>query len=177
MDEKVSFSGQQLSLASIASHYRDVEDALRELYFHAAASHARFVGYTASELQSELDARLAEEGQMLALSVLAAVEAAFRVDYLQRVYGKKKDPLSKSLRYIYKAKGTRAKLEDDILDCWRHNSDVSRQLISDLKSAFGFRHWLAHGRYWTPKLGRSFDYFNVHMLAEQASEMVPSLAE
>lgn len=175
MGDKVTFSGQHLNLIKIAAHYRDVEEALRGLYFASAASNPRFVGYTRGELQDELADRLEEEGQMLAMSVLAAVEAAFRIDYLQRVYERKKDPLSRAFRLLHKRKGTRAGLEDDILEAWRQNTGIPTSLISDLRSAFRFRHWLAHGRYWSPKFGRRFDYFSVHSLAQQAASAVPTL--
>lgn len=175
MGKRVAFSGQQLSLIEIATHHKDVELALRNLYLKSSLSNPRLVGYTQKELYDEMKVRLEEEGLMLAMSVLAAVEAAFRIDYLQRVYDRKKDPLSRSFRDIHKQKGTRARLEDDILEGWRTKTTIPSTLISDLRSAFGYRHWIAHGRYWEPKFGRKFDYFSIHTLAEQAASAVPSL--
>jgi hypothetical protein len=173
MDRKVSFSGQQLNLNEIAAHFNVVDMALRGLY--ANSKIPRFVGYSMREIEEELEMRLFEEEQMVALSVLAAIEAAFRVDYLRRVYERKKDFLSKDFRQIYNSKGARASLEEDIFGCWLRNTDISSQLIADLRAAFKFRHWLAHGRYWNPKLGRKFDYFNLHTLAQQAANAVPAL--
>jgi hypothetical protein len=41
-----------------------------------------------------------------------------------------------------------------------------KSLIDDLIGAFGYRNWLAHGRYWIPKLGRKYDYESVYKPAE-----------
>ncbi len=56
-------------------------------------------------------------------------------------------------------------LEDEILNSWKCCSSASDKLIGDLKGAFKFRHWLAHGRYWEPKLGQKYDYESVYVLA------------
>ena len=48
------------------------------------------------------------------MSLLAAVEAAFRIDYLQRCYQRKKDGVSRQFWEIYKEKETRASLEDEL---------------------------------------------------------------
>ena len=41
----------------------------------------------------------------------------------------------------------------------------------DLKGAFKFRHWLAHGRYWDPNLGRKkYDFQSLYALAEEFFE-------
>jgi hypothetical protein len=45
-------------------------------------------------------------------------------------------------------------------------ASVSDKVIGDLKGAFKYRHWLAHGRYWEPKLGQKYDYYSVYILAE-----------
>ncbi|NHK97306.1 hypothetical protein [Rubrivivax benzoatilyticus] len=177
MGERVAFSGEQLGIAQIAEHYNVIEKALRSHYLTSPASNPNFFGYTYHELREELTARLEEEGRMMAMSVLAAIEAAFRVDYLQRVYERKKDPLSREFRRIYKKKGPRAGLEEEILEGWKNETQIPPRLISDLRSAFRFRHWLAHGRYWNPKLGRKFDYFGVQTLAQQAAGVVPALAQ
>ena len=39
------------------------------------------------------------------------------------------------------------------------------RLIGDVRGAFKFRHWVAHGRYWVAKLGRKYDFAYVHLLA------------
>ena len=70
-------------------------------------------------MRDELGERMAELDRNTTMSLLGAVEAAFRIDYLQRCYREKKDPVSRRFRGIYKKKGTRALLEDDIFEVWR----------------------------------------------------------
>jgi len=110
------------------------------------------------------------------MSLLAAVEAAFRIDYLQRCYQKKKDDVSRQFWDIYKEKDTRASLEDDIFEVWKNATSGSSKLIAELRGAFKFRHWLAHGRYWTPKLGQRYDYLSVYPLVLQALSSLPLMA-
>jgi hypothetical protein len=49
----------------------------------------------------------------------------------------------------------------NILQTWADNSTVPREMIGDLRGAFRFRHWLAHGRYWTPRLGPKYSFNDV----------------
>ena len=69
--------------------------------------------------------------------------------------------------------GNRASLEDEILEAWRDHADGARQVVSELRGAFKYRHWLAHGRYWVPKLGRKFDYHGIHLLAQTVFDSFP----
>ena len=107
------------------------------------------------------------------MTLLAAVEAAFRIDYLQRCYKKKKDVVSRQFRRIYKEKETRASREDEIFGVWKSSTMESTKLIGDLRGAFKFRHWIAHGRYWTPKLGQKYDYLTIYSLAVEALSSFP----
>lgn len=49
--------------------------------------------------------------------------------------------------------------------------------ISELITAFKYRHWLAHGRYWEPKLGRIYDYYSLYDLAYEMENLLTSLNE
>lgn len=88
------------------------------------------------------------------------------MDYRYRCKRKLKDKLSRRFRQIYKSHAERVQLDEDILEGWAEDSTAPRQLISELRGAFHFRHWLAHGRYWEPKLGRKYDYNYLFLLAE-----------
>ena len=147
MANRVSFSGANLGLPEIAAHHQDLGSSLT-LYFSARSPNymVRFVGYAASEVTAELRERLDEADLTSSLTVLASVEAAFRIDYLQRCYRRGKDPVSRAFRSIYAAKQEYASLEDEIFGTWVDNSSGSRSIISELRGAFRFRHWLAHGR-------------------------------
>ncbi len=171
---RVPFSNEHQNLSDISLHHSDTEISLK-LYFLNARNYAeRFSTYTIDEIQEELRERIDELNLTSSLSLLAAIEAVFRIDYLQRNYRRKKDSLSVACREIYKEKQTKASLENDILDAWKVNTEGSNQLISDLKGAFKYRHWLAHGRYWSPKMGRpSYDYETIYELAESIFNSFP----
>jgi hypothetical protein len=100
--------------------------------------------------------------------LVSAAEALLRVDYLTRVYRRDKDPLSRRFRAIYKKVDARARLDDDILAAWKAEYPEAQSKIGDFLGLSNFRHWLAHGRYWSPKLGQSYD-------AELALEIIEDL--
>jgi hypothetical protein len=102
----------------------------------------------------ELDEFFLELDYLTIMDLLSATEAAVRVDFLRRVQDKGKDPLSRSFRKLAKAFGQRVALEEHILDEWVTHHPNLRSPSSDFKGALKLRHWLAHGRYWTPKLAR-----------------------
>jgi hypothetical protein len=174
MADRVQFSGGHLGLSEVAAHHQDLESSLT-LYFstHSPSYLSRFIGYTGNEVYDELGARLEEADLTSSMTVLASVEAAFRIDYLQRCYRREKAPLSRSFRDIYKAKHQYASLEDEIFEVWVDNSSGTRSIIGNLRSVFRFRHWLAHGRYWTPKLGRRYSFNDVFALADLTLRSFP----
>lgn len=173
---RVTFSKRNVSISDFALHHSDMEESLR-LYFspNAATFSTRFFGDRIEEVDEQLEQRLVEVDMASALTVLSALEAAFRIDYLQRCYRKEKDPLSRAFRDLHKRKQTRVRLETEIFDIWKENTDVEAKLIGDLRGAFKFRHWLAHGRYWEPKLGRKYDFVTVYGLAASVLSSFPLL--
>jgi len=174
MVSRVSFSGEHLPLKQIAAHHADVKNALH-YYFSPTSSQytVRFTGYLAVEIQVELTDRLSESERSTILTILSSLEATFRIDYLQRCYLRKKDQLSRAFRTIHKRYASRASLEDEILAAWSNHTSVSSSLIGDIRGAFKYRHWLAHGRYWVPKLGRKFDYDSIYLLADKVHNEFP----
>lgn len=160
---RITFSGQHLQIAQIAQYYSDIEASVRN-YF-SFPNPQRFAGYTPQEIEREMDSVLEEHARSTSMSILAALEATFSIDFLQRCYKRRKDPLSRAFREIHRAKGQYVSLTD-IFSEWQLHSDVSQSVIADLKRAFRYRHWLAHGRYWTPKIGREYDYDDIYILAE-----------
>ena len=165
MPRRVSFDDHP-DLERIAAHHAILEDAIH-LYY--SSSNPRFAALfefdTPEEVRCKRDFTLYETGAASAMTLLASIEASFRVDYLQRHYAKKKDPLSRAFQSLYREKQQNVSLLDDILDAWKTHSDIRPGLISDIRSAFRYRHWLAHGRYWVPKLGRSYDFETIYDLA------------
>jgi hypothetical protein len=171
MARQVVFSGEEQTLSDISEFYVDTEAALSQYYSLAEGN--RFALYTLYEISEELYDRTSELNRAAALSVLASVEAAFRVDYLQRVYQRKKDKLSAAFRALYKRKGERASLDQDIFEAWKKQTSVSAHVIGQVKAAFEYRHWLAHGRYWTPNFGQRYDYQSIYALAQGIFKAMP----
>ena len=84
--------------------------------------------------------------------------------------------MSREFREMHKKRDARVSLEEDILAAWLEHSNalsVRPRLVSDLKTAFKYRHWLAHGRYWTPKLGRKHSYDSLFILARDILDTFP----
>jgi len=83
------------------------------------------------------------------------------VDFLSRVYNKRKDPVSRDFRHIYVSRcdhnKAKVRFEEDILDTWSEHRPEIRSDLGRLKGAMKYRHWLAHGRYWVPKIGWRYD--------------------
>ena len=165
MAGRVSFSAEEQSLEEIANHHADVQAGIFE--FFAGSSRILLDRYADSKLDEARDKSLKELSFTSSLSVLSSVEAAIRLDYLRRVYGRWRDPLSRSMKELHKEKENKARLEDELIGRWRAHTDVSDALYGALVGAFKYRHWLAHGRYWTPKLGRQYDYETVYDIAQE----------
>ena len=116
---------------------------------------------------------LDENERNSSLNILAALEAAFRVDFIQRCQGRKRDALSGVFRDVYQKKGLRVSLEDDIFSSWRQIHPELKPYVSSLTSALKYRHWLAHGRYWTRKWGKEYDYQEIYSLAQSTFDTFP----
>lgn len=163
-DRRVGFSLEELSLDEIAIHHRDVKSSLFE--FFSGQSRALMECYVGAKIDEARVRSLSELDLTSSLSVLSSVEAAIRLDYLRRVYAKRRDSLSKAMYELHKIKENRVNLEDELLKLWRENSSMPKSLLNEVVGAFKYRHWLAHGRYWIPKLGRKYDYEVIFEIAQ-----------
>jgi len=172
MGDRISFCSELLRFEQVAVSHSDTAKSIR--FYYTAPSlvtrDIKFIGYTAQETQQEQNLRLDELDKNSVFSLLAALEASFRVDFYLRCYGREKDDLSRFFRAVIKAKGDKISLEDDILETWRNHFPAAKAHLSELKGAFRYRHWLAHGRYWTPKLGKKYDFSSVYLIAQAIEE-------
>ncbi len=159
---RVSFSSEELSISQLEEYFESTEKALRSYYHH---SNPVFSEYSFEELRDELDNRIAELDHSVTLMAFATIEAHLRIDFLQRCYYRYKDDLSRKFRKVHRIKGANVSLADDILRLWM--GYVTRKShVSDLISALNYRHWLAHGRFWVAKLGRTkYDFREIVRLA------------
>lgn len=168
MVDRVSLSEQELSLETIAFHHGNVQVALFEFFSGSSAS--QLSRFPLESVDNARDVSLDELDFSSSMSVMAALEAAIRVDYLSRVYERRKDPLSRAMRELHNEKANKAKLDRDILQLWADETPVSASLVQRVASAFRYRHWLAHGRYWTPKFGKEYDYDTLYAIADEFIE-------
>jgi len=137
---------------------REKTRVLAELNGNILASDSRFFGMTADEVGQFFERHRNELDLVAMLDLLAAAEAAVRLDYRARVRQRLKDPVSRRLRDVEKRLRRRhrreAGLEEDILNTWMQCRPRINRPASDFKGVLKLRHWLAHGRYWDPKMGR-----------------------
>jgi len=176
MIKHVSFSDSTVELYEIWDYYETVYNSIRkylkEIRKNTVADN-KFTGMTPKELELYFDEKLKELEYQISLVILSSVEAKFRMDYLQRVYKRNKDDLTREFRDIYNIRQNRASLEDEILEIWKKYYPEYKTVVSAYKSALKFRHWLAHGRYWVPKLGRKYDLETVYQIAEKVYVNIP----
>jgi hypothetical protein len=162
-------ASQSDSLVDLAGYHRDADASLR-LYF--TASNPNFVAFFAADRPSEVAEKLAkrtlETDMRSGLAVMASVEAAFYLDYGWRRKAKKTDAVSMAFR---KYRRKNARLDEDIWGTWKTHYPAMGPLISQLRGAFNFRHWLAHGRYWT--MGKRYEFQDLYLLADSVLTTFP----
>ncbi|HLX61460.1 MAG TPA: hypothetical protein VKX17_09280 [Planctomycetota bacterium] len=120
---------------------------------------SRFIDMNREEIENYFAAQLDELDFLVMFDLIAAAEAALRLDYLRRVERRLKDTVSRRFRRIDKelsAQGSDDKvtLEDHILNTWIELAPLAKRPAREFKGALKLRHWLAHGRYWEPRLAR-----------------------
>ena len=161
---------------TLATHHAVVEEGVHYYYSQDNPRYGVLFEFDSpAEVRAQREATLLETSAAFAMSLLAAIEAAFRVDYRKRILRRRRDALSREFRSLYQLKQERVSFTDDILEAWKAQSNVSNPLIGDIRSAFRYRNWLAHGRYWRPNLGRSYDFETVYNLACKIEETIPLL--
>ena len=118
-----------------------------------------------------------EADKQASMFLIASAEAVIRIDFLNRVRNRLKDKVSLTFRKIEKKrrnqKSRNVRLDDDILDTWANNVLSAKKLVGDFKGALKFRHWLAHGRWWRPKLGQKYDPAGIYKLIVDIFEKLP----
>jgi hypothetical protein len=165
------------SLAGAAQYHYDVVDSLaRYLGTESRGLVSRFGAFPERRVVARPSDYLKETDRRSSLAILTSIEAAFLRDYRHRSHRHgPKDDLSKAFRAIRKSgkAGARPDLDPDLLDAWAEHASGARSLIGDLRSAFKYRHWLAHGRHWTPNLRHDYDFEKLYRLADAVFNALP----
>lgn len=171
MAKRASKSNEQITITEVAEIFSFREKSLN-LYFSNENPEFinSFTGYTEKEIKTELEEQIEEAEKDACLNLLACIEARFRIDYIIRCENKHKDEISRKFRSLFSDYQYRIPLERGILEEWKNSTEISSSIISNIKGAFKYRHWLAHGRYWTYKSSK-YDFYGMYSLAEQIDEL------
>jgi hypothetical protein len=146
----------------------------RDIVVDASRPHeARFIGFTRREVDGFFDAHRGQLELLTMFELLATTEAILRIEVRARVAARKKDGLSRRFRKLYKAKGDRIRLDEDILNAMKEEG-VSASVIAAFRGVLRLRHWLAHGRHWHPKLGRGYTPNDVFDVSRALIDSIPS---
>jgi len=97
--------------------------------------------------------------------LLATTEAELRFDFAYRVRRKLKDPLSRYFRDLQGKYPRRIHIDKHIIESWQEAHPEHKRVFSEYRSALELRNWIAHGRAWTPKLGKKYDTFGTYSIS------------
>jgi hypothetical protein len=111
------------------------------------------------------------------LALMSASEALLRTDYAVRVYERKKDSLSRSMRDLYNKNGLKVSLSNDLLELWGTQFPECKAVIGNYRGAIKFRDWRAHGRWWVPKIGKKYLLQDIFDIADQLFQKLPEIEE
>jgi len=175
--KRVSLSSQEKTITSVWEWYEAVRSislrdkgriraSIQVQPGDAAGVPEAFVGMTLPDIDEWYSDKLRELDWVTCLELLAATEAALTVDFHIRVRNRLKGEPSEKFRLIHKERPDRIRLIEDILDPWADARPDNKKQIGNFKGTLKLRHWLAHGRYWTPKLGRRYDALDVYRIVE-----------
>ncbi len=181
--KRVSLSGAEKSIEAIWDWYENQKKALfdfREKIFSAIINSSnsvdsKFVYFTADELNNYFQNSEKELEHLVCFDLISATEGILRSDFHKRVYNKDKSDIGKIFREIEKNKNNKISLEADIIDNWKEIVTERKNDFSNFLRVLNYRNWLAHGRYWTPKLGQAYTPLDVYKIAEKISEVVSSM--
>lgn len=156
--------------AAIDGRELDVKDAVAR----GAPVPDSVLGMTEAELSQFFERHRVELDVAASLLVLAEAEAVLRTDFLARVERRGKD-VSRAFREIDKQYGKKVRLDEDLLGTWTDIVPAAGAAISAFRGALKLRHWLAHGRYWVPKLGQDYSAEDAFRIAEALFAKLPGV--
>jgi hypothetical protein len=178
---RVSFSGKEVSLSYIWQWYKETEKAINHYkikVIDSLTSNTRmpdlFLSMTKDEIIEHFTGQQEELEKLVSLNLVVSAKASLRVDYLTRVYNKKKGSVSRNFRDLYQKNGPEARLSEDILEIWVNSHSACQSAVGDFRGLLRLRHWLAHGRYWTPKLGRNYTPERVFDISKNLFDALPA---
>ena len=109
------------------------------------------------------------------LHLLTTAEALLHLAFDDLSKHERKPAISRQFRKIGRERGFKIRLEEDILNTWVKVYPETAPSIREFKGVVPLRDWLAHGRYWNPKVGRPI--YSVRDVFDIASEMLTSMED
>jgi hypothetical protein len=144
-----------------------------DIVIEAIHPYLRFKGLQRSAVEEFFEAQEGQTELLAMFELLATTEAILRIEFKARVEDRKKDSLSRRFREIHKVSGDRVLLEEDILAAMK-GEGMPANVVAGFRRALKLRHWLAHGRYWHPKLGRGYTPGDVFDISRALIDSIPS---
>jgi hypothetical protein len=135
-----------------------------------------FTGLSLDELEIAIQEQLDELSHLAGFSMLSATESALRRDYVMRVHAKDKTGLGRAYRSLFKEKKYRTRLDEDIIESWKNHTVEEKGVFSAYVGSLNYRDWIAHGRYWNPKFGRTYTPEVVYEICNAVLSVVRSAA-
>lgn len=131
----------------------------------------RLVDMSQAEIEEVFEEQRRELELVTMFELLATAEAIIRINFARRSAAKPKlkDNLSRKFRAIRGKRRDRVRLDEDILEAAKEELSPP-SIVSEFRGALRLRHWLAHGRHWNPKLGRSYSPADVFDIANALVE-------
>lgn len=164
---KLSEKLHNLSIDDVNNQYNINVIAIKQYYSKDNKDYDKIFAFnTENEIREELNKTVNEFDKEISLTLLAAIEAMFKVDFIIRCRIRDKSIVTRKFRELYKVKFDKVSLEEDIIEVWKKYTTELNIAFSELKSLIKYRNWLAHGRYWTLKAGRNnYQYYDIHEIA------------
>lgn len=128
---------------------------------------AGLLGLTHDELRALFRRYSDELSEVASLTMIASAEAVLRIDFERRTSDRRKDKVSREFRDIRRRRGVRIRLDEDILETWVTIGGAAKGIVGDFRGLLKLRDWLAHGRYWAPKLGQQYDAQSVYSVSSR----------
>ena len=130
--------------------------------------HERFIGQTRQEVDEFFNRQTAQLELLTMFELLATMEAILRIDFESWVTAKKRDTLSRRFREIRRRR-EKIRLDEDILAAMKAEGIG----VSGFRGLLNLRHWRAHGRHWSPRLGGSFTPYIVFDTSKALVDAIP----
>ena len=181
-NKKISLSGEEKELEEIMSWYQDQKTALLDFkdkiinipLYSAGTYYSKFSDFSIEEINSYFDQSIEELTHLVCFSLISATEAKLRIDYNIKATEKHKTDIAIAFREIYRMKHSGASLKGDIIECWKRIFYEKKRIFESFNMLLSYRHWLAHGRYWTRKFGTGYNVEDTYDITESVYNIIAS---